>query len=471
VVGIGLLAMEFPFDIAGLLGAPAGQDGPFAGRIDQGLLAGPGGEQLSELLASLREAGAAVRKACAAQGGCCPEDTPLPDHRPDDVTYVLAEGHDVLGFARVGTRSLRALPAAKEEDGILKSQDSQASVAVKGGYGAYQSSLQEIRPKCLLDFCVARGFGRRGLGRLLFDSLLEAEGNLPATRLAYFTPTEPMLAFLQRHFALGLSDGKMAALFLLFDDYFKEGESRREQLPAKKAVGAAQECDEPVLEEVPEMAELKVDDPLQAYKTDEDEYYKARTKLFCFNENLWQDAGAGEVHFLKQRHSGRIRLIWQQEKTNRIVANHFILNRAPFCDLQRHTAGNDKTWMWTAKERIAERRFALKFKSSEEAEAFRETFNEAKLLSTEKEPVDYVIVRKSGVTADLELRSRHVKMLPVAAAVKVVEVSYLPAEKHVRARIISPPGWVTLLSHGSDDSGTYAVERADMDKYVSTLKR
>jgi len=223
--------------------------------------------------------------------------------------------------------------------------------------------------------------------------------------------------------------------------------------------------DEPVIEEV----EVLDSDPLQPYRVDEEEYYTERTKLFCFNENEWQDAGAGQVSMLKNISSGRVRLVFVQELAKRVIANHFIVNRPPFCDLQRHTAGNDKTWMWTAQERVLERRFALKFRSVDDAAKFKEVFDSAKRLSAEGAAVQYVILRKVGVTAQSALPSQHVKLLSPGTSVNVIEVVYSSESKRVRARIVQPEGWITVLSHNVSDAASYAIAQSDLDNYLEKI--
>ncbi|CAE8689157.1 unnamed protein product, partial [Polarella glacialis] len=391
----------------------------------------------------------------------------------EDTVYLLAEGSDVLGMARVGIRSINALNPL-----LANATDTgYAQTAVKGGYGAYQTSLQQINPKCLLDIFVVDSFCRRGLGRVLVDAVLEAEGfGSRPTKVAYYIPSPQFCAFLKKHYDLDLCRGKMASKCLLFDDYFRKEEPVREA-PAEQTAKATKVCcdpndDEPVLEEVPEMAELKGVDPLDAYKAKEELFFTRRTKMFVWNEDEWQDAGAGEVHLLNHTASGRVRLIWQQETSLRVLANHFLVNRAGFCELEKHSKGNDKTWMWTAQERVLQRRFALKFKSNEEATHFKELFDEAKYRSWSavSEPAEYVLLRKVGVTADKRLNSTHVRILPVGASVQLLEMEYIAQEQRMRARIVTPPGWITVLSHNPADAGSHAAMRKDLERFSEVVK-
>jgi len=280
--------------------------------------------------------------------------------------------------------------------------------------------------------------------------------------MAYHHPSEPMAEFAKKHF--GLTGSKVVSTFTVFSQFFEKSSpgAQSVQPTTKSSEPAAKvELDEPVIEEVEELDS----DPLKPYRVDENEFYTQRTKLYCYNVDEWQDAGAGQVTFLKHTTTGRVRLMFVQELGKRVLANHFIVNQPGFCELQRHTAGNDKTWTWTAQERVLERRFALKFKSTEDATQFKEVFDGVKRLFVESAAVEYVVVRKVGVTADSNVPSKHVKLLPVGSIVNVVEVAYLSEEKRVRARLVQPEGWITLLSHNTADTGSYAIARKDLDSY------
>ncbi|CAK0846711.1 unnamed protein product [Prorocentrum cordatum] len=254
----------------------------------------------------------------------------------------------------------------------------------------------------------------------------------------------------------GLSSTK----FLLFDGYFQEHPAVAPALasrstPAAGPAGSEAEPgapgDEPAVEEVAEMATLEAgSDPLAVYKKEEGEIFVERTKLFCFNAGEWQDAGAGEVHLLR-RAEGRVRLLFQQEATKRIIANHFLVNKDGFCELQRH-AGNDKAWVWTAQERVIERMFALRFKTVEQAAKFKDVFEEAKRSSPDARGDDYVVIRKVGVTVAPDVRSQHVRLLSVGETVRVGEVVYSATDQRVRGRLTRPAGWITIIHSAADVS-------------------
>jgi hypothetical protein len=301
---------------------------------------------------------------------------------------------------------------------------------------------------------VVESLQHRGLGRLLFDAMVSAQAVQHPSNLAYYHPSEAMLAFLTRHF--GLTEGKtLGESFFLFDKYFEESQDVPEN--ASIECSKASNVMEPETKKDGE-ADGKV----------EQELYKHRAQLFCFNANTWQNAGDGQLSVLKHRSNGKIRLTFMQDSTQQIIADHLIIKRAPFCELQRHKAGNDKTWTWMAEEPESangEPRYAMKFKTSDDAAKFKNVFEEAKRCSVEADAIEYVVVRKVGATAESDLHSHHVKLVSVGTIVSVIDVVYFSEAKRVRARLLQPEGWITIMSHNAADLGSYAMMRSDFEKY------
>lgn len=78
-----------------------------------------------------------------------------------------------------------------------------------------------------------------------------------------------------------------------------------------------------------------------------------RGKLFVFGETLldkgtgnkvWKERGVGEVKFLKHRENNRIRVLMRQEKTMKLLINHFLDPRIVLTP----NVGSDKSWVWVA---------------------------------------------------------------------------------------------------------------------------
>jgi len=137
---------------------------------------------------------------------------------------------------------------------------------------------------------------------------------------------------------------------------------------------------------------LEVLDAVQTGEEGEEQIYSQRSKLYRFRDGDWKERGLGEAKLLRDKATGRVRFLLRQEKTLKVVANHFIIEQHPYCNLVRN-ADSEKIWVWCAQDfsegDLAVEELALKFGSVELAASFKEAFDaakreNAKLLSKEK---------------------------------------------------------------------------------------
>jgi len=153
------------------------------------------------------------------------------------------------------------------------------------------------------------------------------------------------------------------------------------------ANGAQEEGDYDPEEEVTQIpgwapsVNLEVKDHVATGEESEEELYSQRSKLLRFVEGEWKERGTGDAKILRHVESRRCRFLMRQEKTSKIVANHYIIDQKPYCELV-HNAGNAKIWVWTALDFADEEqkmeKFALRFKTEELAEEFAVAFLAAK---------------------------------------------------------------------------------------------
>lgn len=61
--------------------------------------------------------------------------------------------------------------------------------------------MKELRPLCVLDFYVHESCQRSGIGRKLYDYMLQCEKKTPA-KVAYDRPSVKFMSFLAKHFGL-----------------------------------------------------------------------------------------------------------------------------------------------------------------------------------------------------------------------------------------------------------------------------
>lgn len=126
---------------------------------------------------------------------------------------------------------------------------------------------------------------------------------------------------------------------------------------------------------------LQVLDHVPTGEEGEEQLYSQRSKLYRFKDEEWKERGLGDAKLLQNKANGRVRFLLRQEKSGKVVSNHFILDHAVYCDL-RSNAGSNKCWCWVAQdwadnEKQTEK-FALKFGTEELAAAFQEAFADAK---------------------------------------------------------------------------------------------
>ncbi|CDR95301.1 ran binding-like protein 1, putative [Babesia bigemina] len=118
---------------------------------------------------------------------------------------------------------------------------------------------------------------------------------------------------------------------------------------------------------------------------DEELFWQQRSKLYRFatdtdGEQVWKERGLGESKLLRHKKTGKIRFLLRQEKTLKVVANHYVLETESLCRL-RPNIGSDKIWVWTANNTYDDEskveQMALKFGHIEHARIFKEKFEEA----------------------------------------------------------------------------------------------
>eukprot|EP00441_Pelagodinium_beii_P036499 CAMPEP_0197652584 /NCGR_PEP_ID=MMETSP1338-20131121/34540_1 /TAXON_ID=43686 ORGANISM="Pelagodinium beii, Strain RCC1491" /NCGR_SAMPLE_ID=MMETSP1338 /ASSEMBLY_ACC=CAM_ASM_000754 /LENGTH=401 /DNA_ID=CAMNT_0043227495 /DNA_START=66 /DNA_END=1268 /DNA_ORIENTATION=- len=194
--------MEFNFNVASYIGAPPDHDGPFVGLVDEELLKD---RSRSQDLCEVMEA--VGKKSAVAQGLRKPVTLGHP-YLLGQRIYLMADGRAALGFIKVGTKRLYVAPP-------------HPSSQVKGGLGRsdVKDALREINPMCALDFYVHESCQRHGYGKTIFETMLRAEGLLPA-QLAYDRPSPKLIGFLAKHY--GLTEYMpQNNNYVVFDDYYQ----------------------------------------------------------------------------------------------------------------------------------------------------------------------------------------------------------------------------------------------------------
>ncbi|XP_057333326.1 E3 SUMO-protein ligase RanBP2-like [Microplitis mediator] len=124
---------------------------------------------------------------------------------------------------------------------------------------------------------------------------------------------------------------------------------------------------------IPLPAEVKV----TTGEEDEETLFCARGKLFRFADKEWKDRGVGNVKLLRNK-DGKVRLLMRRDQVLKICANHLLSS-----DMElKAMPSNDKAWTWAANdyadEEVRLEKLCIKFKLVEEAQLFKEKFDQAK---------------------------------------------------------------------------------------------
>lgn len=121
--------------------------------------------------------------------------------------YLCVEDKRALGFLKVGPKRLFVAPPPL--------------VASRSNHTCVQDAFKEVNPLCVLDFYVHESCQRGGIGKRLFDTMLEHESVSPS-QLAYDRPSPKLLAFLRKHFGLSRYQPQNNN-YVIFDEYFGRG--------------------------------------------------------------------------------------------------------------------------------------------------------------------------------------------------------------------------------------------------------
>ncbi|XP_073147845.1 ran-binding protein 1 homolog b-like [Henckelia pumila] len=103
-----------------------------------------------------------------------------------------------------------------------------------------------------------------------------------------------------------------------------------------------------------------------------------KAKLYRFDKegNQWKERGVGTVKLLKDKVTGKVRLVMRQNKTLKICANHLVL---PSFSVQEHH-GNDKSCVWHAADfadgELKDETFCIRFPSIADCQAFKDKIEE-----------------------------------------------------------------------------------------------
>ena len=124
---------------------------------------------------------------------------------------------------------------------------------------------------------------------------------------------------------------------------------------------------------------------VRTMEEDEDVLTKLQAKLYRmdFSEEPaeWKERGQGDVKILQHKETGTCRVLMRRDHTLKVCANHCIL---PSMELKPNH-GSDRAWVWTTPADFADEveqpeALAIRFANAEDAQKFKEKFDEAKII-------------------------------------------------------------------------------------------
>ncbi|NXI92799.1 RBP2 ligase, partial [Psophia crepitans] len=129
---------------------------------------------------------------------------------------------------------------------------------------------------------------------------------------------------------------------------------------------------------------VQMPEKVEPFTGEEDEkvLYSQRVKLFRFDSETsqWKERGVGNLKILKNEVNGKVRILMRREQVLKVCANHWITTTM---NLKR-LSGSDKAWVWMANDFSDDdaklEKLAAKFKTPEQAEEFKQKFEECQRL-------------------------------------------------------------------------------------------
>ena len=123
---------------------------------------------------------------------------------------------------------------------------------------------------------------------------------------------------------------------------------------------------------------------------DEEVMFSHRAKLYRFvsKDKQWKERGVGDIKLLRNRQSGKMRVLMRRDQVLKICANHQITTDMKL----QPNAGSTKSWVWSTLADFSEQeckaeQLAVKFKSEDIAKQFKDKFEECQEMLKNQTPL------------------------------------------------------------------------------------
>ncbi|XP_069676446.1 E3 SUMO-protein ligase RanBP2 isoform X2 [Periplaneta americana] len=124
--------------------------------------------------------------------------------------------------------------------------------------------------------------------------------------------------------------------------------------------------------------------------------FEERAKLLRFDSEgkQWKERGIGKLKVMQDPSSGKVRLLMRREQVLKVCCNHFVTADMKFSALST----SDRAWTWYAQdyseEEMKAELLAVKFKTVEQALAFKKVLDDVQTRMTEKKKETVPAVEK-----------------------------------------------------------------------------
>lgn len=181
---------------------------------------------------------------------------------------------------------------------------------------------------------------------------------------------------------------------------------------------------------------IKLTDQVQTktHEEDEDVIFKMRAKLFRFEaaSSEWKERGTGDLRLLAHKEHKKVRLVMRRDKTLKVCANHLITSDMKL----QPNIGSDRSWVWRCAADISESEaatsetFAVRFGNVDNANVFKEKFEEAQRTNAELTSKTEEKAEKEPATASGEAKAEEPKPAETSEEKKTEDApSTEPAEE------------------------------------------
>uniref|UniRef100_H2Z0B4 RanBD1 domain-containing protein n=1 Tax=Ciona savignyi TaxID=51511 RepID=H2Z0B4_CIOSA len=164
--------------------------------------------------------------------------------------------------------------------------------------------------------------------------------------------------------------------------------------------------------------------------------YSQRSKLYRWDKDAkqWKERGLGDICIKHNPSSGKFRILMRREQVLKVCANHYITAKMKL----EPKFDSDRTWTWTAAdfsdgESTEMQNFALRFKTSQQANEFKDKFEECQVIKMTQ------ILKIQTVMRKTEYLSTYDSVMIQRTTYRMLSIARMPDVTHPHQNQRNPP--------------------------------